>query len=285
MAESASKGGWPLTMFLTAKGEPVWGGTYFPKDSKFGRAAFTDVLREVARLFKEEPAKIEQNRAALLARLADKARPAGKVTIGLKELDAAAVHIGEGSTHLGIAAAFGLYGFVASDSRAIRTASQTMEALLATGITIQLLKRAMERRPDFIITVDPWTPYEAHTDHIRTGKAAAEAAILYNMLRLPTEPKVDAAFQPYELEGIAFYNSFAVNTYLDITHTRTKKHQALEAYKAQFSPEDLEMLHMWVEVRERMHAENCDIPGCTHAEGFKVLSPRFLHGVGESWKF
>ena len=48
------------------------------------------MLREVARLFREEPDKIEQNRAALLARLAEKARPAGKVTIGLKELDAAA---------------------------------------------------------------------------------------------------------------------------------------------------------------------------------------------------
>ena len=82
------QGGWPLTMFLTPQAEPVWGGTYFPKESRFGRPAFTDILREVARLFREEPQKIEQNRAALLARLADKARPAGKVTIGLKELDA-----------------------------------------------------------------------------------------------------------------------------------------------------------------------------------------------------
>jgi hypothetical protein len=45
-------------------------------------------------MFREEPDKIEQNRAALLARLADKARPAGKVTIGLKELDAAAAQAG-----------------------------------------------------------------------------------------------------------------------------------------------------------------------------------------------
>jgi len=88
------QGGWPLTMFLTPKGEPVWGGTYFPKQSRFGRPAFVDVLREVARLFREEPDKIEQNRAALLARLADKARPAGKVTIGPAELDAAAKQIG-----------------------------------------------------------------------------------------------------------------------------------------------------------------------------------------------
>ena len=88
------QGGWPLTMFLTPKAEPVWGGTYFPRESRFGRPAFVDVLREVARLFKEEPAKIEQNRAALLARLAEKARPEGKVTIGLKELDAMAAQVG-----------------------------------------------------------------------------------------------------------------------------------------------------------------------------------------------
>ncbi len=88
------QGGWPLTMFLTPQAEPVWGGTYFPKESRFGRPAFVDVLREVARLFREEPSRIEQNRAALLSRLADKARPAGKVTIGLKELDAAAMQVG-----------------------------------------------------------------------------------------------------------------------------------------------------------------------------------------------
>jgi uncharacterized protein len=88
------QGGWPLTMFLTPQAEPVWGGTYFPKESRFGRPAFVDVLREVSRLFREEPGQIEQNRAALLSRLADKARPAGKVTIGLKELDAAAMQVG-----------------------------------------------------------------------------------------------------------------------------------------------------------------------------------------------
>src|SRR6185312_9777091 len=88
------QGGWPLTMFLTPAGEPVWGGTYFPKESRFGRPAFTDVLREVSRLFREEPEKIEKNRSALLARLADRARPANKIVIGLKELDAAAGQFG-----------------------------------------------------------------------------------------------------------------------------------------------------------------------------------------------
>jgi LmbE family N-acetylglucosaminyl deacetylase len=139
--------------------------------------------------------------------------------------------------------------------------------------------------PDFILTVDPFTPYEAHTDHTRTGKAAAEAAILYGLMRLKTDPAVDAAYQPHEIQGVAFYNSWAPNTYIDITQTREKKHRAIDAYKAQISPDDFPLLHMWVEIRERMHAESCSVPGCTHAEGFKVLNPRMLHGVGETWKF
>jgi uncharacterized protein len=80
-------GGWPLTMFLTPKGEPVWGGTYFPPTARYGRPGFVDVLREVARLFREEPQKIGQNRDALMERLAERARPAGRVVVGAAELD------------------------------------------------------------------------------------------------------------------------------------------------------------------------------------------------------
>jgi hypothetical protein len=36
------QGGWPLTMFLTPDAQPVWGGTYFPKSSRYGRPAFVD---------------------------------------------------------------------------------------------------------------------------------------------------------------------------------------------------------------------------------------------------
>jgi uncharacterized protein YyaL (SSP411 family) len=87
-------GGWPLTMFLTPDGEPIWGGTYFPKTTRYGKPAFVDVLREIARLFRDEPAKIERNRAALMERLATAARPAGTATIGTAELDNAARQLG-----------------------------------------------------------------------------------------------------------------------------------------------------------------------------------------------
>ena len=88
------QGGWPLTMFLTPQGEPVWGGTYFPKDSRYGRPAFVDVLREVSRVFREEPEKIDNNRKAIVARLADRARAAGKANLGRAELDQIATRFG-----------------------------------------------------------------------------------------------------------------------------------------------------------------------------------------------
>jgi LmbE family N-acetylglucosaminyl deacetylase len=140
-------------------------------------------------------------------------------------------------------------------------------------------------RPDFIFTVDPWTPYEAHTDHIHTGLAAAEATILYGFTRLTTDPEVDAGYQPHDIKGIAFYHSWVPNIYFDITHSRERKHRALDAYKAQFALEDFPMVHKSVELKERMHAESCSTPGCTHAEALKVLNPRLLHGVGEAWKY
>jgi hypothetical protein len=87
-------GGWPLTMFLTPDGEPIWGGTYFPNTSRYGKPAFVDVLRELARLFREEPQKIEQNRAALMERLAATDRAAVSATIGISELDNAARQLG-----------------------------------------------------------------------------------------------------------------------------------------------------------------------------------------------
>jgi uncharacterized protein YyaL (SSP411 family) len=87
-------GGWPLTMFLTPDGEPIWGGTYFPKSSRYGKPAFVDVLREISRLFRDEPQKIEQNRSALMRELAATARSGVGATIGIEGLNSAARQLG-----------------------------------------------------------------------------------------------------------------------------------------------------------------------------------------------
>ncbi len=59
------QGGWPLTMFLDSEARPVWGGTYFPKDTRYGRPAFVDVLRRISTVFRDEPEKVAENARAL----------------------------------------------------------------------------------------------------------------------------------------------------------------------------------------------------------------------------
>jgi uncharacterized protein len=93
------QGGWPLTMFLTSRGEPVWGGTYFPKTSQYGRPGFVDLMKEIARLFRDEPDRINHNRTGLMAALAAKPARAAQVSVGAAELDAAAAAIGRAFDH------------------------------------------------------------------------------------------------------------------------------------------------------------------------------------------
>ncbi|NIX75525.1 thioredoxin domain-containing protein [Microvirga terricola] len=80
------QGGWPLTMFLTPEGEPFWGGTYFPKEPRFGRPGFVAVLREIARIYRAEPERITKNTEALKHHLAKTARGEGG-SLGLDDLD------------------------------------------------------------------------------------------------------------------------------------------------------------------------------------------------------
>ena len=84
------QGGWPLTMFLTPEGEPFWGGTYFPKEARYGRVAFVDLLHEIARLFREDRATIDKNRSALMTRLKAATKTESDVSLGREQLDQAA---------------------------------------------------------------------------------------------------------------------------------------------------------------------------------------------------
>jgi uncharacterized protein YyaL (SSP411 family) len=74
--ELGEQGGWPLTMFLTSDAEPFWGGTYFPKEQRYGRPSFVSVLNEVARIYRDEPDKVRSNADVLKDRL----KPAHRVS-------------------------------------------------------------------------------------------------------------------------------------------------------------------------------------------------------------
>jgi membrane-associated phospholipid phosphatase len=99
------------------------------------------------------------------------------------------VEIGDGRTQFGVAGAFAAYGWIFDDHRALRTASQSVEAILVTGFVVQVLKRCTGREspevaehPDGI-----WRPfpnlksYERHQAKyysFPSGHTATTAAIV-----------------------------------------------------------------------------------------------------------
>ena len=69
-------GGWPLTMFLTPRQQPFFGGTYFPAQSRHGMPAFSDVLRRAAEYFRTQGGQIVRQEP-LLREAFERALPAG----------------------------------------------------------------------------------------------------------------------------------------------------------------------------------------------------------------
>jgi len=58
-------GGWPLTMFLTPQQQPFFGGTYFPKQSRYNLPGFAELLPRVAAFYREQRVEIARQDVAL----------------------------------------------------------------------------------------------------------------------------------------------------------------------------------------------------------------------------
>jgi uncharacterized protein YyaL (SSP411 family) len=80
------RGGWPLTMFLTPAGEAFWGGTYFPKEQRYGRPAFMSVLKTVAEAFHTKSDEIARNAQFVRGEL-EKASAGEGATLTLELVD------------------------------------------------------------------------------------------------------------------------------------------------------------------------------------------------------
>ena len=79
------------------------------------------------------------------------------------------VSVGDGKVPLALAGVLGMYGFVGSDQRALRTASQTLEALLATGLVVQTLKHITGRESPSVATSarGVWRPFPSFSAYRR----------------------------------------------------------------------------------------------------------------------
>jgi hypothetical protein len=71
-------GGWPLTMFLTHDDQrPFFGGTYFPREARFGLPSFRDLLLRVAEYYRDHESELRKQNAALMSAFDDLNPPAG----------------------------------------------------------------------------------------------------------------------------------------------------------------------------------------------------------------
>ncbi|HEV2286583.1 MAG TPA: thioredoxin domain-containing protein [Steroidobacteraceae bacterium] len=65
-------GGWPLTMFLAHDDQrPFFGGTYFPREARYGLPGFRDLLPRVVEFYRSHEPQMRAQNAALVAALGD----------------------------------------------------------------------------------------------------------------------------------------------------------------------------------------------------------------------
>ncbi len=63
----SGQGGWPLTAFLTPDGRPYFGGTYFPREDRYGRPGFGRVLQTMAQVWKDRRDEATESAASVMA--------------------------------------------------------------------------------------------------------------------------------------------------------------------------------------------------------------------------
>ena len=69
------QGGWPLTMFLSPDGAPLYGGTYWPPAPRWGRPSFPQVLHAIQNAWTTKREALLAQGASIDAHLAEQAAP------------------------------------------------------------------------------------------------------------------------------------------------------------------------------------------------------------------
>lgn len=140
----------------------------------------------------------------------------------------------------------------------------------------RLIPILREYRPELVMTVDPWMPYEAHPDHIKTGHAVAQALLFAGNYATQRD-----SGQPYSVPQVAFYATSYPNTFVDVTPYWERKLAALLAHKSQFDNAEWPLLAGFFayQAQQVYLAGNADAPAdeTRYAEAFKLLSTRQLH--------
>jgi LmbE family N-acetylglucosaminyl deacetylase len=125
-------------------------------------------------------------------------------------------------------------------------------------------------KPEFIFCPDPWLNYEAHQDHIITGKAVAQSFISTWLHEYPLGTKT----KPHKVKGIGFYHTSKPNTIIDITDTFDLQMKAIGKHKSQFDKKTLILFSLYFKQKAKKDAKNESFQlGCA----LKILGENHLH--------
>jgi len=84
----SGRGGWPLTAFLTPDGRPFFGGTYFPREERYGSPGFGRVLLAMAQVWRERRSEALESAASVMSAIEQNESFSGRggaLTHGLAE--------------------------------------------------------------------------------------------------------------------------------------------------------------------------------------------------------
>ena len=135
----------------------------------------------------------------------------------------------------------------------------------------QLIVSAIRKvKPELVMTVDPYLPYEAHPDHRRVGMASAEACLFSQFPGFQT----GGSEEPWAVKGIAFHTTAYPNTFIDVDATFEKKLKAIAMHESQFGADYIQTLGFYFGLKAGMYAQGKSF---SKAEAFKLLTTDYLH--------
>jgi len=144
-------GGWPLTVILTPDKKPFFAGTYFPKESRFGRIGLTELVGRVAEAWKSRRPELLGSAERTLAALGEISKAPGGGEISPAFLEQAVSDLSrqfdEGFGGFGSAPKFPTPHHLTfllrqarrnKDKRALLMVEKTLQAMRSGGIFDQL---------------------------------------------------------------------------------------------------------------------------------------------------
>lgn len=149
----------------------------------------------------------------------------------------------------------------------------SLESVPALAGKIAELIRSVQ--PDVVFCPDPWARYEAHFDHVTTGRAAAQAFLSASLAQYPRGTQT----APWQPSAIGFYFTQEPNVVVDVTDTFEMKFTAMALHRSQLSEELLALYRVYFTMQGQQRAQG---RGFSLGEGLKVLSPLHLHCFTEA---